>query len=169
MHSVFFWLHMMKGRCDYGDCFPLSWNSQYSKFASSYLSWLMVSFPFILFALSCISNDEMLNFSLMAQQGDWIPPPPSNDVLDVLNLDTVHPFQFPPHKRHQNRPPADGPGYSSTERDRYLNPLSKMQIRVRRNSDRMVNLNALQIAYKVYVCSRGNLSYKRTCPITDPI
>ena len=62
----------------------------------------------------------MLTFSLMAQQGDWIQAPPSNDVLDVLNLDAVHPFQFPPHKRHRNRPSANGPGYSSTDRDRYL-------------------------------------------------
>ena len=54
----------------------------------------------------------------MAQQGDWIPPPPSNDVLDVLNLDAVHQFQFPPHKRHRNRPSANA-GYSSTDRDRY--------------------------------------------------
>ena len=54
----------------------------------------------------------------MAQQGDWIPPPPSNDVLDVLNLDAVHQFQFPPHKRHRNRTSANA-GYSSTDRDRY--------------------------------------------------
>ena len=66
-----------------------------------------------------IQRYVMLAFSLMAQQGDWIPPPPSNDVLDVLNLDAVHPFQFPPHKRHRNRPSANGPGYSSTDRDRY--------------------------------------------------
>ena len=33
----------------------------------------------------------------------------------------------------------------------------------------LLYVNALQIAYKVYVCSRRNLSYKRTCPINNPI
>ena len=48
----------------------------------------------------------------MAQQGDWIPPPPSTDVLHVLNIDPG-PFQFPPQKR----PNGNGPGYSSTDQD----------------------------------------------------